>query len=243
MAMTQRRPTRHLPRHRGRLDDTLVALAGIPDDHSSVEGHLITIAQLSAARVAAVSYASVTARHEGAYTTVAASNDIAVAVDQAQYADQAGPCLEALETAKPLAVPDIAVTMRWRGFRDTAYRLGLHTSLSIPLFAGRGESIAALNLYGRDPATMTALTAAVWAAYDEAAPTSLDFPDLDPGGAELVDGLTDAFAVRAIIQRAIGIIIATQHSTLDRAYATLRLRAADDEQSLLDTAQAVIKSP
>ncbi len=37
--------------------------------------------------------------------------------------------------------------MRWPGFRDTAYRLGLHTSLSIPLFAGRGEPIAALNLY------------------------------------------------------------------------------------------------
>jgi hypothetical protein len=243
MAMTQQRPTPPLPRHRRELDDTLVSLAGTPDDHSSVEDHLITIAQLSAARISAVSYASVTSRQEGAYTTVAASNDIAVAVDQAQYADRAGPCIEALETAKPLAVPDIAVTMRWPGFRDTAYRLGLHTSLSIPLFAGRGESIAALNLYGRDPASMTALTAAVWAVYDEAAPTSPDFPDLDPGGVELVDGLIDAFAVRAIIQQAIGILIATHHITLDSAYATLRLRAADAEQSLLDSAQAVIKSP
>lgn len=192
--------------------------------------------------MAAVSYASVTARHEGAYTTVAASNDIAVAVDQAQYADQAGPCLEALETSKPLAVPDIAATMRWPGFRDTACRLGLHASLSIPLFAGRGESIAALNLYGRDPAAMTALTAAVRATYDEAAPTGLDLLDPDPGGAELIDGLTGAFAAQAIIQQAIGIIIATQHSTPDRAYAILRLQAADADQSLLDTAQAVIES-
>jgi hypothetical protein len=225
------------------LDDTLVTLAGTPDDHSGVEGQLIAIAQLSAARIAAVSYASVTARREGAYATVAASNDIAVAVDEAQYADQAGPCLEALATAKPLAVPDIAVTMRWPGFRDAAYRLGLHTSLSIPLFAGRGAPIAALNLYGRDPATMTALTAAVWATYDEAAPTGLDLPGLDPGGAELVAGLTGAFAVRATIQQAIGIIIAAEHTTPDRAYAILRLRAAEAESSLLDSAQEVIESP
>jgi hypothetical protein len=222
------------------LGDTLVTLAGTPDDHRNVEALLITIAQLSAHRIAAVSYASVTARHEGAYTTVAASNDIAVAVDEAQYAEQAGPCLEAIDTAKPLAVPDIATTMRWPGFRDTAYRLGLHTSLSIPLFAGRGDPIAALNLYGHDPQTMTTLTAAVWAAYDEAAPTGLDLPDLDAGAAELVTGLTAAFAVRAIVQQAIGIIIATHHTTADRAYATLRLRAADTGMSLPDTARAVI---
>ena len=67
----------------------------------------------------------------------------------------------ALDTARPLAVPDIAATMRWPGFRDTAYRLGSHTSLSIPLFTGSGEPIAALNLYGRDPITMTFLTAPV----------------------------------------------------------------------------------
>ena len=139
MAMTQQRPTPHLPRHRGGLEDTLVTLAGTPDDHPGVEDQLITIAQLSAARVAGVSYASVTARREGAYTTVAATNDLATAVDEAQYAEQAGPCIEAVATAKPLAVPDIAVTMRWPGFRDTAYQLGLHTSLSIPLFAGRGN--------------------------------------------------------------------------------------------------------
>ena len=238
--MTQQQPRPHLPQHRGRLSDTLITLAGTPDDHSAVEEHLITIAELSAQYVAPVSYASMTPRHEGAYTTVAASNDVATAVDQAQYADQTGPCLEALETARPLGVPNIAATMRWPGFRDTAYRLGLHTSLSIPLFAGRGKPVAALNLYGHDPSTMTALTTAVWATYDEAAPSKPGLFDLDPGGSELVDGLNDAFAVRAIIQQAIGVLVATQRGTPDHAYAELRLRVADTETSLLDTAHAVL---
>lgn len=238
--MTQQRPTPFLPRQQGRLSDTLVALASMPDDHSGIQEQLITIAQLSAQRVSAVSYASITARHNGAYTTVAASDAIAVAVDEAQYAEQTGPCLDALETARPMAMPDIATTIRWPGFRETAYRLGLHTSLSIPLFAGRGEPIAALNLYGHDPASMTALTTAIRATYDEAAPTAVDLPALDPGGAELVDGLADAFAVRAVVQQAVGILIAQQRTTPERAYATLRLRAAGAGNSMLTSANAVI---
>jgi hypothetical protein len=65
-----------------------------------------------------------------------------------------------------LAVPDVAATMRWPGFRDSAYRLGTRASLSIPLFAGRGTAMAAINLYGRGPAALAPLTAAVWARYD-----------------------------------------------------------------------------
>ena len=239
--MSQQRPAPpFLPRHRNMLSDTLVSLAGTPDDHSSVDDHLIRIPRLSAEHITAVSYASVTAHRRRAYTTVAASSDIAVAVDQAQYADQQGPCLDALETGTPLPVPDIAATMRWPGFRDAAYRLGLHASLSIPLFAGRGKPIAALNLYGHNPTAMTTLTAAVLATYDPTPPVPSDFPDLDPGGAELVAGLTGAFSVHATIQQAIGFISADQHITLDEAYATLRLRCADTAMSLLDTATAVI---
>lgn len=238
--MTYQPPTSSLTHGERRLADTLVTLACTPDDHSGIDDQLVAVAQLTAQRVAPVSHASVTARREGAYTTVAASDHIAVAVDQAQYDDQAGPCLEALDTARPLSVPDMAATMRWPGFRDTAFRLGLHTSLSIPLFAGSGEPIAALNLYGRDPLTMTVLTAAVWASFEGDAATGHDVPDLDPGGSELVAGLRNAFEVRATIQQAIGVVLAEQGGTGDRAYAELRLRAADAGTSLLEVAKLTV---
>jgi hypothetical protein len=90
----------------------------------------VTIAQLSADLIAPVAYASITAYRDDAVTTVATSSEIALAVDQAQYAEQAGPCLDALDTASPIAVPNIAATMRWPGFRDSAYRLGVSASLS-----------------------------------------------------------------------------------------------------------------
>ncbi len=237
---SQQQPPVPDPQVQNPLTTCLTALAGTPDDASWIECQLTTIAQLSADLIAPVAYASITAYRDDAVTTVAASSEIARAVDEAQYDDQAGPCLEALETASPVAVPDVATIMLWPGFRDTAYRLGVSASLSIPLFAGRGTAIAALNLYGRDPATLAPLTAAVWATYD------LDRPDpnpradgLDDGGAALVAGLAGAFTVRARIQQAIGVLMATTHRTPDAAYLVLRMRAAETGGTLTDTATAV----
>jgi hypothetical protein len=114
-------------------------------------------------------------------------------------------------------------------------------SLSIPLFAGRGISIAALNLYGRDAGAMAALTDAVRAAFDpDVSPCDLRHRDLDPGGAGLVAGIAGAFAVRAVIQQAMGLIIVESHRTADSAYLLLRLRAAETGHTLVDTAAALI---
>jgi hypothetical protein len=222
------------------LTACLTALAGTPDDASWITCQLVTIAQLSADLITPVAYASVTAYRDDAVTTVATSSEIALAVDQAQYADQAGPCLDALDDASPVAVPDIAATMQWPGFRDSAYRLGISASLSIPLFAGRGTAIAALNLYGRDPNSLAPLTAAVWAAYDlQGSGASAGGHGLDDGGEGLVAGLAGAFAVRARIQQAIGAVMAATHKTADAAYLLLRLRAAETGASLTDTATTV----
>jgi hypothetical protein len=223
------------------LKDGVVALAGMADDDPEVSPALIAIARLTADRTLAVSYASVTARRAGALTTVATSSEMALAVDEAQYADGAGPCLETFDTGTVTAVPDVGATMQWPGFRDAAFGLGLRASLSVPLFAGRGDCVAVLNLYSHDPTPMGALTAAVWETYEAASGS----PDgsrhhLDDGGAELVAGLTGAFAVRDVIQQAIGRVIAEQQVTADAAYLTLRAWARENGSSLVDTATTVL---
>ena len=244
------------------LTQCLTALAGTPDDSSWVADQLITIAQLAADLVAPVSYASITAHRDDGYTTVAASSDVALAVDEAQYSDRAGPCLSALDGGAPIAVPDIGATMRWPGFRDSAFALGLRASLSIPLFAGRGTAIAGLNLYGRDPKAMAPLIAAVWDAFDPQEPkaepegpkadleeprdavdeskAAVEGQPLDGGSAGLVAGIAGAFVVRDLIQQAVGVIIADTGRTSDAAYLVLRMRAAERGFTLPDTAAAVI---
>ncbi|HYN97488.1 MAG TPA: GAF and ANTAR domain-containing protein [Pilimelia sp.] len=232
------------------LVENLITLAGTPDDASQIDTQLAMIARLVADIVAPVAYASVTARREGAFTTVATTSELAVAVDHAQYADQSGPCLTALETGVPVGVEHIAATMVWPGFRDMAFGLGLRASLSIPVFAGSGAPVAALNLYGHEPSTMAQLTARVWQVYDPefdldpgAEGRRQRPPELDEGSEQLVAGLADALTVRALIQRAIGVVMAIGHHSPDEAYLVLRLRAAEDGGSIAHAARALLDEP
>lgn len=225
---------------RSPLTDCLVALAGMPDDSSWVDTQLLAIGQLAADLVAPVSHVSVTVYRNGSYTTIAASSDVALTVDEVQYADEQGPCIDALDCGAPTAVPDIAASTAWPGFRDAAYQLGLRASLSVPLFAGSGSPVAALNLYGPDSRAMSPLTAAVRKAFDAAAHSAPGTGGLDSGSSALVAGLTGAFAVRDLIQQAIGVILSEGQRTPDAAYLTLRLRAAETGRTLTATATAVI---
>ncbi len=235
-------PAQSRPPDRGVLADSLIELAGTADDDSTVGAQLATIAQLSADLLDPVAFASVTRQHESRYSTVAVSSVLALAVDEAQYADNAGPCLDALDGGVPTSVPRIETTMNWPGFRDAAYQLGLRSSLSIPLFAGRGLPTAALNLYGHDPVAMAPLSAAVLAVYDDM-PQSVppDTPaDLGPGARDLIAGLAGAFTIRATIQQAIGMIIAERRTNAYLAYALLRSQAAATAGSLIEAATAVV---
>lgn len=225
----------------GLLQDRLIGLAGTPDDSSEIGTDLVELAQLAVDRVAAIDHASVTTRLQGAYATVAASDGLAVVVDEAQYRDDTGPCLAALSDGRPAAVPEIGAMMAWPGFRETAVKLGLKASLSIPLFAGSGRTVAVLNLYGRDRSAMKVLTEAVLAAYHPDAADSWHHDDLDPGGRELIGGLIGALALRNMIRQAIGVIMSATGQTPDFGYLTLRRQAAASADSLADTAAYVIE--
>lgn len=223
------------------LTQCLIALAGTPDDSSWIQSQFIAIAQLSADLIAPVAHASVTAYWEGSYRTVADSGPTAVALDETQYAEQAGPCLDAIDNGSPVAVPNIAEASAWPRLRAAADAAAIQATLSIPLFAGRGTSIAALNLYAHDRAAMAPLITSVLTAYEPAVHAEgRRPPSIRCGGAGLVAGITGACAVRGLIQQAINVLVADKHHTVDRAYLELRIRAAVTGVPLTDTAAAVI---
>jgi hypothetical protein len=221
----------------------MVALAGTPEHSSSVDSQLTVIARLTAKRVAAAQYASITALRGKTYTTVAFSDELARAVDEVQYADNTGPCLEALDTGTPVAVPDIATTVRWPAFHEAAPRMGLHTSVSVPLYAGRGEPIAALNVYSHDRVAMAPLLARICVLQglaDEEAEGKGGLEELDEGGRELVAGYAESLTIRATIKLALNIIMTDNSCTGDDAYVSLCIRAAQAGTDLAAAAAALV---
>jgi hypothetical protein len=201
------------------------------------------IAQLAADTVAAADYASITALRGDDYITVATTSRLAEDVDRAQYADGAGPCLESLRQGVPVPVPDISATITWPGFHEAAARMGLHASVSVPLFTGSGEVVAVLNLYGRDADAMAPLIAGVSAVHDPdlPLPTDDDAPrPLDAGAEDLLTGFAEALAVRATIQLAVTTIKSRSDTTAAQGYLQLRLHAAETGVSLLTAASMVL---
>jgi hypothetical protein len=214
----------------------------MPDDSPSLDEQLTRLARLAVDRVTGVDYASVTALRDDAYVTVAASSELALAVDEAQYADDDGPCLQSLRAEAPVTVADIAATMSWRGFREAAATIGLRASASIPMVTGSGRTVAVLNLYARDPVALAPLIAGLAMVYDPTRVRPYEVPSSVGGGAgELLAGCAEALNVHASIQRALGVIMEQAYCGAADAYAILRLKAADAGVTLPAAAGTIVQ--
>ncbi|WP_328460961.1 STAS domain-containing protein [Actinoplanes sp. NBC_00393] len=219
-----------------------MALAEASDDTAVVDVLLARIAVAAAEVVDGVDYSSITAWRGAGYTTVAASSDLVRAVDDAQYAETAGPCVQAEQTAMPVAVPDMAaVTMSWPGFHEQATRLGLQVVVSVPLFAGGGSPVAVLNMYGRQPEALVSLADGVRHVFAvERMPAQGFAVNGDAGTRQLLNGLGTALHMRVNVQRAVGMLMADTGCDAAHGHQLLRSRAAKDAVSLSAAALRVI---
>lgn len=218
------------------LAEALAALAETPDDVPGITGDLQKVARLAADRVTAADYAAIVRRPDDGSCLVAVGGELAEAVDRMEPPDTADRHDD--DTDIGLSTD----TMIWPGFRETAAGLGLG-AVSVPLFTGSGATVASLDLYTRDAGRLAPLAAGIGAAYDPDLPWPGEpggMPALDPGGAELVAGFSEALSVRQTIQFALVLLGASEQSDTARAYLRLRMRAADEGVSLLTAATAVI---
>jgi hypothetical protein len=90
---------------------------------------------------------------------------------------------------------------------------------------------------------MAELTERVRAVYsaDRVAATYPDTQPSDPGTAELTGGLAEAFAVRRLIQLAIGTVMVRNSCSADAAYLDLRVQAAETGTCLTDIAAVLLE--
>ena len=225
----------------GPLARGLAELAGTPDETPDLDERLAALARLVVDRVGAADFASVTAARAGSYTTVAVSSELILAVDEVQNAEKDGPCVEALTRGEPVTEKHLATSVRWPGFTAEALRLGLRSSLSMPLFTAGGGPVAALNLYGRDDEAMAPLIAGVWAVFDpEGDLPATPRAALDGGGRELLAGFAEAVAVRSTIQQALYAIMDRHDELVHEAYLRLTAMAAASGTPVRAVAEALL---
>jgi len=81
--------------------------------------------------------------------TAGASTALAAEVDRAQYAIGIGPCLDALREGRETYVPDLVRDPRYRPYGVEAARLGVSTSLSVPVVDEGSGVVGVVKVYSR----------------------------------------------------------------------------------------------
>jgi GAF domain-containing protein len=173
--------------------------------------------------------------------TVASSDELARDLDELQYADGAGPCLEALNTSVPVFVTDMASETRWPDYMRHAMSLGARSSLSYPL-QNDGHTIGAINLYAFEPIEpnidLQARASELAAVTAGALALALRLAERQ----DMIGNLRNALTSRSVIDQAIGILMAQQRCEARTAFELLRKASQGRNIKLRDVAAGIVGS-
>jgi GAF domain-containing protein len=173
--------------------------------------------------------------------TVFASNaQITMEIDQAQYDDDEGPCLEAYRGRTVIEVGDTAsVRERWPGFAQAAVSAQVGSTLSLPL-AAADETFGALNLYARDRFSFADADIEAASVITSQASIVLANASAYWDARDLATGLGEAMKSRAVIEQAKGKLMASGRYNADQAFEVLARASQRSNIRLRDMAARIV---
>lgn len=182
----------------------------------------------------------VTLRRDGEIATVAISDDFAARIDEIQYGRGQGPCLESLHSGLVVTVDDLEDDERWTEYRTHALARGVRSSLSLPLEVD-GLVRGALNLYSQAPNTFGKDSHDRGGAFARQVGTALTLLLRTVEQQVVQDQLRQALEARAVIDQALGIIMAQQGVDARAAFTVLREASQQQNRKLSDVAGELIE--
>ena len=183
--------------------------------------------------------ASVTVLHGEAGETVASSNERVWAIDSDQYATGDGPCLEASRSRKVVRVGVEEALERWPEFTRSARAAGVASYLSCPLYID-DEFAGSLNLYSEQPHGFSDFDVALLRLYITAASAAIANARRYTKARSLAEHLNKALDSRALIDQAIGVIMARRGIGAEQAFAELARESQNNNIKLRDLAARIV---
>jgi GAF domain-containing protein len=208
---------------------------------TSVEQFLQELAELAARLVTDGLCCGMTMRRDGRPVTVACSDELAGEVDEVQYQLGDGPCLHAMRHGHQVRIDDTADAERWPAFEERAVALGVRSCLALPLIAD-GKPVGALNLYARAPTAFGAPQTRRAENFAENASGALALALRLASYVALTDQMRSSLASRALIDQALGVIMAQERCGQARAFAILRAASQNANVKLREIAGAIVTS-
>jgi transcriptional regulator with GAF, ATPase, and Fis domain len=171
--------------------------------------------------------------------TSAATDEATYKLDSRQYALADGPCLDAARCKKVNRWDLREVEQRWPEFADLAKKMGLHSYLSAGLDIA-GRPVGAMNLASHDPDGFGQLDEELVALFTAPAAAAIAVAGRYSGARNLAAQFEQALGSRAVIDQAIGIIMAESRCDASQAFATLTRASNNRNMKLRDLAAEIV---
>lgn len=205
----------------------------------SINGFLQELASLAARELGEGLSCGITLQPNGRPLTAASSDVNAAQIDELQYGLDHGPCLTALRTGKVVRIDDLASDPRWGDYAVRALAHGVKSSLSTPLTAA-DRTVGALNLYADRPHFFGEAQTRQAERFSQDAAIAVGIAAQLAAQAVLTGQLRASLASRAVIDQAIGVIMAQQRCTATDAFAILRTASQNRNVKLRQIAEQII---
>jgi GAF domain-containing protein len=220
--------------------DVGVELGALVVATSSLDELLVGIAELAAGAVSAAVSASVALTAPAWSGHAIAVDERATRLEALQQRDGAGPGPDALRAAHAIEVGDLRTEQRWPAFARAAAGVGVLAIRSVPMLVQDGAPIGVLTVYGGTEGAFgtpdrrlvdliagfaTVAVTGTMRSYDDTA---------------LSARLRQALVSRSAIDQAIGIVMAEQVCSAEKALTVLRVAARDRGTTLHKVAADVV---
>jgi hypothetical protein len=194
-------------------------------DTDSLEDFLQTLAD-AALELSRAQGAGLTLQRDGRPLTVVSAGTAAPKLDEKQYGQDDGPCLQALRTGEELRIDDMAEETRWDDYPAYAAACGIRSSLSLPI-AAHTHTAAALNLYAGPPGAFEQADLTALRTLAAQATGAIALAQRITDTQEFAQQLQDAMRYRSIIDQALGVVMepAPMHRRGSLRHPALRLPA------------------
>ena len=177
---------------------------------------------------------------EGEPTSAAASDRLTIEIDLVQYDTGQGPCLAALADSNVVRIDVMEQDERFSRVAPGALAYNVNSVLSIPLTTQDG-TVGALNIYSHDVNAFDERAEELILPLAEYAAEVIASSPLYAYSLDMVDGLVETLESQAVIERAVGVLTATEGLSSDRALDRLRHLALSSGEPMHTVADWLLK--
>src|SRR5436190_24129102 len=174
----------------------------------------------------------------GDLSYVAASDDAARQLEQAQASDGQGPCYESYVYAREVVSTDVHTDSRWPELR-TRLSAQVRAVAGTPILLG-GSPVGTLNVYRDEPVEWDKSDVNALTAYSGLIAEVLAVALAAQEHGIVADQLQYALDYRVVIERAVGYLMGTHHLDAVTAFDVLRRRARDSRRRVADVATEIL---